>query len=1061
MAAEPPKPPQRILGFLKSFPKGMNSNIDPLLLPATQLAYATNVSLRGDYPLPRPNFFNLTLVDNTGGQFQAGLFQGSTYYRGATDGSIIVAVNGFLFQIVIASNVATVTQIPLPPGDVGNSQSAPQQWMEQAEQFLIVNDGQNLPLLYDSTTAFSNGRPTRRSLGTSQTPIGTVLSQFTVPPIGQTALVQLSTNVKPSAAGLAYLIGNAQFALDSVTPSTTDPSTNLGTNVLQSAAGDQLLCQADGSSFDGATLYTNSSYLATIATGAAVVQTTGVGNVTDWGQIVAPGPAPTVTVNLAPANGLSLPQFEISALQYSGIAQTCAFLFFKPPILIDVGSTLNLDGVAVKVLSITTYASATYLGTGGHPNSIPAGYLIQKITVQPLSSTQTGALTAVTVTTNDVYSVHINVSAACATRNTKSGVINQPLGISASNGANTWQGAAPSGAAGYFTVKLNEDPAILNTTTQYTFKVFAGNGQPLTFTGFYGGIGSYQLVNCQMTTPPPVSAGYTVQQVAGVATAANQYVQVTKAGTANFNPVLTTVATVYNASVTPTATTYSNVAVPGIGSALVIPVKLGATIVAGDLLFSTAVNGNTDIFVAVTTSQVGGTTDVYGAFVNQSGTPGATIPASTPVIPLPELPPGKMLVYGQGRVWECLPNGTSFVAGDIVGGASGTNIAPTNYNFTDAVLKVSQNQFMANGTTFTIPGAGTQIMALQFVSVLDVSLGQGDLQVFTNNTVFGCDTPSDATTWASLTYPILTESLIGAGGVSQNAVSQVNGDIIFRTSDGNVQSMTMARLDFYKWGVTPISKEITRIIQFDNPLLLPFCSSVIFSNRYLLTSQPHQCLRGVYHTAIAALNFDAVSTLQGKQPSIWEGAYTGLNVLEFVTDSDGNAGTYGGQKRCFALCIDPTLTNIQVVEILQDTAATNDNLTQPVNWSFESPLLFNQQSDDIKKKYKRLVDGEIAIDSITPDGVTIAAYYKPDQNDVWTPWFTTQVNYKSNDTGFRPRIGFGQPTGNAYDTNGRPLREGYDFQVMLVFTGYCRFLGGRFAADLIPQPEFAPPMKIV
>jgi len=411
--------------------------------------------------------------------------------------------------------------------------------------------------------------------------------------------------------------------------------------------------------------------------------------------------------------------------------------------LIDVNSTLNVDGVTVKVTALTTWPSATYLGTSGKANKIPPGYLIATVTVQPVSINQTGPLTAVTVTTNDVYSVHINVNNACGTRNTNAGVLSQPLGISASNGATTWQGAAPSAAAAYFSVLLNEDPNNLNTTTRYTFQVFAGNGQPLTFTGLYGGKGTRQLVNCQMTAPPPVGAGYTVQQVAGVATNANQYVRVTLAGTAPFNPVLETVATVYNATITSNGTTYSNVAVGAAGSSLVIPAKLGQSIIQGDLLFAIATNGNTDIFVATSSSLASGGTDTYGAFLNQSGVPGTSVPATTSIIPLPELPPGRMLVYGHGRIWQAQPDGVSFVAGDLVGSGSGSNVAPTNYNYEDAVLHVSQNRFLANGTTFKIPGGRVQINAMQFVSVLDASLGQGDLQVFTNEIVFSCDTPSD------------------------------------------------------------------------------------------------------------------------------------------------------------------------------------------------------------------------------------------------------------------------------------------------------------------------------
>jgi len=88
----------------------------------------------------------------------------------------------------------------------------------------------------------------------------------------------------------------------------------------------------------------------------------------------------------------------------------------------------------------------------------------------------------------------------------------------------------------------------------------------------------------------------------------------------------------------------------------------------------------------------------------------------------------------------------------------------------------------------------------------------------------------------------------------------------------------------------------------------------------------------------------------------------------------------------------------------------------------------------------------------------VQAYYKVDQNDEWTAWYATTIKYQTNDSGFRPRVGLGMPSPVPSDvTNDRPLREGYDFQAKIVLTGSCRFLGGRFAADIIPQPDFATP----
>ena len=619
-------------------------------------------------------------------------------------------------------------------------------------------------------------------------------------------------------------------------------------------------------------------------------------------------------------------------------------------------------------------------------------------------------------------------------------------------------------------MSLNVQPAGLNPNTLYTFQAFPLSGSAsatgVFFTGYWGGSSNaLSLVNCTMTRAQIPPAPNLVNLVSGFATAVSQYLVVTQAAGVAFVGAVKPVATVDNSTTSSTGVvSYANLAVPTAGNSLAIPAILagGANIVAGTLLFAAAVTsggvatGTTDAFVATGSSLGTSSSGTYAVFVNQSGTAGATVPALTNILPLPQLPISTIGVYGQGRNWVALPDGVSFLGGDLVGGASGTK----PYDYTDAVLYVSQNNFLAGGTTFKIPNSGEKIAAMQFVACLDASLGQGPLQVFTNETVFSVNTPPDATTWASLTNPILTESLIGSGGVGNDAVLQDNADLIFRTPDNGVQSMLLARLDFNRWGNSPISNEIYRIIQNDNPALLPFCSLVTFQNRRLMTAQPTQAARGVYHPALAVMNLDPLSSLQHKTPAIWEGQWTGLNVLKLIT------GTFASVKRCFAICLDATLTQIQVVEILADNPATQDLLPvggvptlQNVFSSIESPMIFER---DQTNRFKRLANGEIYLDQITPAGVQVAAFWKVDESSAWTPWYTTTVEFQANDPGYRRPVGLGRPPGNVYDpVNNRPLREGYDFQVRFDFTGNCRFLGGRFAAELIDQPEFAPPKDSV
>ena len=152
----------------------------------------------------------------------------------------------------------------------------------------------------------------------------------------------------------------------------------------------------------------------------------------------------------------------------------------------------------------------------------------------------------------------------------------------------------------------------------------------------------------------------------------------------------------------------------------------------------------------------------------------------TPIFSVPELPAGRMGTYGMGRNWLSLVDGISYIAGDIVGGGSGT---PAN-NFRDAVLKITENDFLAGGGTFRLPGSGDIITSIRFTANLDASLGQGALQIGTQFSFFSNNAPVDRTTWETLTNPIQSESLIDRGSLAQNSTILVNSDLFFRSPDG-------------------------------------------------------------------------------------------------------------------------------------------------------------------------------------------------------------------------------------------------------------------------------------
>lgn len=1000
-------PPQvnRVHGFLKSFPKGIDSYVDPLLLPPDQLSFAVNATMRGDFVTQRPPHFTQTLKydkPQTGTDFQAGLYQGACYYRSGDDGYIMVSVAGQLFQVKPnGDGSATVSEIDLntqiqvgvtPPGK--NSTVAAQNWLWQAEGFVIWSDGVGLPIFY-------NGNSVRRSLGANPVPLGVIEVTFDAPAPNQyTSNINL---LNQWTGGLGpVLIGAALYNVVSYTGGIVGGYFNLGLNTISAGTG-QIQSQT--------TFYTNSKLCGTILT---ATDDSGV-PITVFPPMPVVGTSPaSFTMNAVTLEGANpaIGTVIYDVGYFMANRKNTEYLASSP--CCYTGKVINVNGQDCTINSFTEQITfnviASVLTFTCTPNSNAAtGTAIQGSVIFPGESPYVGP-------GSKVYQY-----------TALEGSYTQVASLGAMNGG------TPS-VPNYFRLTLSQP--------------FQGNQGDTLHVGSGNTLATFQVtkiisadrqtIQCVMTNPPPPintipisSATPTLATLVYDDTIANP----ATLGVATYPKYNNQTPAGLNASVTPTAqftmqcTVGQNNPIDG----------MIVQIVESD--------GSIGIFQIYSAPPPGGSTAPSFQIQNITDTEGRTVVATTVVYSIPELPICRMGCYGMGRNWVALQNGVSYVVSDIVGAITGTQ----PYNFTDSVLRVSQNYFLANGGTFQISGSGEHITAMAFSAQLDASLGQGPLQVFTDDTVFSNYAPPDISTWANLTTPIQVEGLIGSGAISQDAVVNVNGDLIFRLSNGGVQSMLMARLDFNRWGNTPISREITRLIASDDPTLLPFTSMGSFNNRLLMSCNHVQMARGVAGKSLAVMNFDANSSLAGKSPSIWEGQWTGLNILKTVT------GYFNGSQQCFALCLSGDGTQIQLVQIQLDGDGFDDDGATTIIWSFETPVLL-KDPPNAPRQYKRLVNGDFSVDGIS-ENVFYAVSYRADQNSGWTKWYSGGIGYQgASDPGYRRRVGIGQPPAGVYDaTNNQPLREGYNFQLKFELTGAGKITDIRIAADLVPEPEFAPP----
>lgn len=512
-----------------------------------------------------------------------------------------------------------------------------------------------------------------------------------------------------------------------------------------------------------------------------------------------------------------------------------------------------------------------------------------------------------------------------------------------------------------------------------------------------------------------------------------------------FTDETTSVRSNYNAPIKFDDTTATNFTIPAIAASFSVDFTSVAGLLVGDIV----------TFAGRGTAQVLTIAGVMVTFNNLTLAPnGQTVAAGKVVWWVhigTQLPPGRMGTYGMGRNWICLVDGKQFVASDLVGGSSGTQAE----DFRDAVLEITENLFLAGGGNFTVPGSIGDIRAMRFAATLDASLGQGPLQVFTPTSAFSVNAPVDRLTWQNLQNPILTQSLIGNGAMGQEATINANSDIIFRSPVG-ICSLILGRREFSTWGNVPQSREVETQLSKDSNDLLTYASAIVFDNRLLMTTGSVLSQRGVYFKGIVPLNFDPLSSMRGKLPSIYDSTFwTGINVFQLFT------GMFGGIERAFALTYNKIENKIELYEILKSSSIeVLDNSDKRIVWGGESASLFRYpDSSDLSRTLKRLLDAEIYVDQIPPDSIVdFFFWYKPDQWPCWVPWFQWRECSGSGNFQFRPRMGLGEPVGNVCDpTNNRPLREAYTFQIKWMIEGTCRLLGGRIKSVTVPEGEFSQP----
>jgi hypothetical protein len=391
-----------------------------------------------------------------------------------------------------------------------------------------------------------------------------------------------------------------------------------------------------------------------------------------------------------------------------------------------------------------------------------------------------------------------------------------------------------------------------------------------------------------------------------------------------------------------------------------------------------------------------------------------------------EIPVGTAMAYGIGRLWVATFD--TFVASDIVRGDSGTDA----YDHRDAILYFAENTFLAGGGAFVAPG---EIRAMAFMTSLDTSTGQGPLLIFTEEAIVSVNAPAQRELWAVVRDPIVAISLVanGASGF-YSTVPTVNGDIFYRALDG-IRSFYYALREYGTWGATPISTEVGNVLNDEDPELLKFTSAIVFDNRLLFSSAALPTERAAVFRGIVALDFHPISRMGQGSPPVYDGVWTGIDVAWLFKVK------FGRNERAFAAVRNADDRN-ELWEITKNSKF--DGRDGRIIWRIVTRNLAGNSNMELK----RLENTELWLAKVTGQ-VDVTLSYRPDEYPCWYDWRAesvcadyrtcevTDCNLTNKQPGYRTRLVYGQPQDQEETNDNKPARNGYEFQLLLQFEGYC------------------------
>jgi hypothetical protein len=393
-----------------------------------------------------------------------------------------------------------------------------------------------------------------------------------------------------------------------------------------------------------------------------------------------------------------------------------------------------------------------------------------------------------------------------------------------------------------------------------------------------------------------------------------------------------------------------------------------------------------------------------------------------------EVPIGRQMAYGNGRLAVAVA-GHNLKVGDITDGDG-------------SELLFTETNYLSNGGAFFYPN---EITALAFLPSNNTTTGYGSLMVFGLRSTDSLRLEiTQRDLWSTIPgFQVVVLDNIGA--CSQMSIVRVNQDLYWRDAKGEVRSLRSAAAAADSPGNSSISREVSRIVDFETDNWLTQSGGMFFDNRIFFLSSPFLSDDNV--TAfqnIISLDAAPLATMRSKAPPAYDGVWNGAQFTRMVK------GMFNGVERGFVISSDADGLN-RLWEFVPgqrtDIYLTDGTTMAKADSRIVSQVEFRRFGMDEPNQLKRLTRADIYPSEIEGD-VNVKLYWRVGNTDQW--FFCDEVDFCAQMTDGTSTVPhdwknlraqtrlqirsftFPQEVNDVFKLS---TTVGYDFQIRLVWTG--------------------------